>query len=150
MSKAGAFGGQLSGVTSMVSDETRASSGPVVIERMQPGRWRLVRDTFLWASVSDPARRPLCEHQIGVASETGAEWIARLECDGWWLAFADGVVIGIVGVAPQHEQTDVLQLVIHWVAPPWRSRGIGRQLLLAAQAGVADTRAGAPRPGPRT
>ena len=100
------------------------------VERASEDDWELVREVRLralldspdnfWATHSDEVERP------------ESWWRGFIRANGWFLAFEDGVPVGIAaGMQDPDGPTTARELISMWVDPVYRGRGIGAELVEA-------------------
>jgi GNAT superfamily N-acetyltransferase len=104
--------------------------GDLVIRRLGPDEWELLRRLRLDALQESPAAfLSTYEREVAFDEE---RWRSRLETSAYFVAATDGTEIGMVCAVRHAEPADdrpTMELVSMWVAPDHRRRGAGAQLV---------------------
>ena len=97
------------------------------VRRVLPDEWAELRDVRLRALAEAPYAFASTHAREVAFDET--EWRPRIAAGPWWLARADGAVVGLV--AGYRTDDDVRHLVSMWVDAAHRGSGAAAQLVEA-------------------
>ena len=107
---------------------------------MLPGEWAVLREVRLSALLDAPAAFASTHAREVAYGE--AEWRARIARGPWWLAYAEGVPVGLVAGYRRDDDGDVRHLVAMWVDPQHRGTPAATLLVGAVCAWAAEGGAG--------
>jgi ribosomal protein S18 acetylase RimI-like enzyme len=101
----------------------------IEVRRVAPGEWAVLRDVRLRALLDAPSAFASTHAREVAFGED--EWRARIAGGPWWLAYADGVLVGMVAGYGTDDEPGVRHLVSMWVAA--EARGTGAATALAGE-----------------
>lgn len=99
----------------------------VVIDRLGPEQWSVLRDLRL-ASLADSPTAFWATHADEAAFDQ-QRWDGFVRAAAWFVATRDGQRVGIAGALTGPEEADEPELIGMWVAPQARGAGVGARLV---------------------